>query len=60
MATTPPSKTFGPAKARRKSAPVKRITVSPEARKAYEDEMREREKRERELTRFLPDDMKRR
>ncbi|MCW5714645.1 MAG: hypothetical protein KIT43_09060 [Bauldia sp.] len=54
---TPPN-TFGPVKDRRKRAPVKRITVSPEARKAYEDEMKERERRERELTRFLPDEMK--
>lgn len=60
MATTPPSNTFGPAKVRRKSAPVKRITVSPEAKKAYEDQLREREKREKELGQFLPEDMKRR
>jgi hypothetical protein len=55
---TPPPNTFGPIKDRRKSAPVKRITISAEARKIYEDEMREREKREREITRFLPDEMK--
>ena len=55
---TPPSNTFGPAKVRRKPATVRRITVSPEARKIYEDEIREREKRERELGQFLPDDRK--
>ncbi len=60
MATTPPSNIFGPAKARRKPAPVKRITVSTEAKKAYEEQLREREKREKELGQFLPDDMKRR
>ena len=55
---TPPSNTFGPIKDRRKAAPVKRITVSPEARKIYEEEMRQREKREKELGQFLPDDRK--
>jgi len=57
MAATPPS-TFGPAKKRRKKAAVKRIVVSDEVRKAYEDDMRERDKREREHLQFLPDDMK--
>ena len=50
--------TFGPAKKRRKTAPVKRITVSDEVRKGYEDDARERDKREREHLQFLPDDMK--
>jgi hypothetical protein len=31
----------------RKKEPVKRVTLSPEARKAYEDMIREREERER-------------
>ena len=50
--------TFGPAKKRRKKAPVKRVIVSDEVRKAYEDAARERDKREREHLQFLPDDMK--
>ncbi|MDX6805396.1 hypothetical protein [Terrihabitans rhizophilus] len=31
----------------RKKEPVKRVTLSPEARKAYEEMIREREERER-------------
>ena len=50
--------TFGPAKTRRKKAPVKRVIVSDEVRKGYEDAVRERDKREREHLQFLPDDMK--
>lgn len=50
--------TFKPAKDRRKSAPVKRVTMSAEARKAYEDAIRQRDERERDHTRFLPDDRK--
>lgn len=57
MAETPPS-AFGPAKKRRKKAPVKRVIVSDEVRKGYEDAASERDKREREHLRFLPDDMK--
>lgn len=57
MAETPPN-TFGPAKQRRKKAPVRHITVSDDVRRAYEESMRERDKRERELGQFLPDDMK--
>jgi hypothetical protein len=52
------SSTFKSVKDRRKSAPVKRVTVSAEARKTYEDTIRQREEREREHTRFLPDDRK--
>jgi hypothetical protein len=50
--------TFKPAKDRRKSAPVKRLTMSVEARRAYEDTIRQRDERERDHTRFLPDDRK--
>lgn len=50
--------TFKAVKERRKSAPVRRVTVSAEARKAYEDTIRQREERERDHTRFLPDDRK--
>lgn len=53
-----PSNIFGPAKKRRKKAPVKRVVVSDDVRRAYEDDMRERDKREREHLQFLPDDMK--
>ena len=57
MAESPPN-TFGPAKKRRKKAPVKRVILSDEARKAYEDGVRERDERERQHLQFLPDDMK--
>ena len=57
MAEIPPS-IFGPAKKRRKKSPVKRVAVSDEVRKGYEDIARERDKREREHLQFLPDDMK--
>jgi hypothetical protein len=50
--------TYKPAKDRRKSAPVKRVTMSAETRKAYEDAIRQRDERERDHTRFLPDDRK--
>jgi hypothetical protein len=50
--------TFKPVKDRRKSAPVKRLTMSVEARRAYEDTIRQRDERERDHTRFLPDDRK--
>jgi hypothetical protein len=57
MATSPPN-TFGPAKKRRKKAPVKRVFISDEVRKGYEDAARERDRRELEHLQFLPDDMK--
>lgn len=57
VSEAPPS-VFGPAKQRRNKAPVKRVVVSDEVRKAYEDAARERDKREREHGQFLPDDMK--
>ena len=50
--------TFKPVKDRRKSAPVKRVTLSSDTRKAYEDAIRQRDERERDHTRFLPDDRK--
>jgi len=51
--------TFKAAKERRKSAPVKRVAISPEARKAYADMIRERDQRDRDHTRHLPDDFTR-
>ena len=53
-----PGSTFKPVKDRRKRAPVKRVTVSVEVRKAYENTIRERDQRENDHTRFLPDDRK--
>jgi hypothetical protein len=50
--------TFGRVTDRRKKAPVKRVVVSAEARKAYEDTMREQDKRGRDHTQFLPDEYK--
>ena len=50
--------TFKPAKTRRKAAPVKRLTVSPEARQAYVDIIQAKDRREQEHGRFLPEDMK--
>jgi hypothetical protein len=49
---------FKPAKDRKKKAPVRRITISAEAKQAYADAMKERDQRDREHTRFLPEDMK--
>ncbi len=52
------AETFKPVKDRRKRAPVKRVAVSPDARQAYEETMRERDQREREHTQFLPEEHK--
>jgi hypothetical protein len=57
MADTPPEK-FKRAKSRRLASPAKRIVVSEEARRAYEDTIRQRAEREQEHGRFLPDDLK--
>ncbi len=57
MAAKPPE-TFKPVRDRRKAAPVKRIAISAESRQAYEDTMRERDKRDREHTQFLPHEHK--
>lgn len=57
MTDTPPN-TFGPAAKRRKKAPVKRVVITDELRKTYEDTVRERDRREREHGQFLPDDQK--
>ena len=50
--------TFKPTRDRRQKAPVRRITISAEARKAYEDTMREQDQRGRDHTQFLPDEYK--
>ena len=41
-------------KPRRASDKARRVMVSPEAKLAYEEEMRAREERERNYTRHLP------
>jgi hypothetical protein len=58
MATTPDK--FKPAKERRKASPGKRVAVSEEERRAYEEAVRRMEDRERAHVQFLPDDLKRR
>ncbi|MBZ8134918.1 hypothetical protein [Afifella sp. IM 167] len=50
--------TYGKAKDRRKKAPVKRVQLSAEQRQAYEDAMREHDRREREHSQYLPDDVR--
>ncbi len=50
--------TFKPVKDRRKRAPMKRVTISAEARQAYEDTIRERDQRDRDHTQHLPDEYK--
>jgi hypothetical protein len=55
--TTTPDK-FKRAKAPRRASPGKRVTVSEEQRRAYEETVRGIEDREREHARFLPNDLK--
>jgi hypothetical protein len=43
---------------RKKSAPVKTVALSAEARKAYEEMMRSRDERDRSYAQFLPSDVK--
>ena len=45
---------------KRKSAPVRSIRMTPEARRALEESMRERDEREKSYTRHLPPDSTRR
>ncbi len=47
---------FKPAKDRRKKAPVKRVVLSPDAKRAYEQLVQERDARDRDYTRHLPPD----
>ena len=54
---TPPN-TFKRPKDRRKRSPGKRVAVSEEARKAYEETMRQIDERERQHAQFLPDEHK--
>jgi hypothetical protein len=43
---------------RRKSAPAKKVALSAEARRAYEEMMRTRDERDRSYAQFLPSDVK--
>ncbi len=45
---------------KRKAARARSVTMSPEARRAYEDMMRERDEREKSYNRHLPPDSSRR
>ncbi|MBK1624262.1 MULTISPECIES: hypothetical protein [Hyphomicrobiales] len=54
MSTEP--QLYKKAKDRRKKAPVKRVQLSAEERRAYEELMQERQKRDKEHTQFLPED----
>lgn len=56
MSETTPEK-FKRANNRRKVAPVKKVTLSPEELKAYENLLDERNKRE-ERGRFLPEEFR--
>ncbi len=54
-----PTERFKRAPSRRsKTSPVKRVTLSPEATKAYEKLVQEREERERDYARHLGADNK--
>lgn len=45
---------------KRKAARGKHVSMSPEAKRAYEEMMKEREERDRTYTRHLPQDSTRR
>jgi hypothetical protein len=49
---------FKRAKSRQKTAPAKRVVLSPEAREAYEALAQERDERGRTYGRHLPSDKK--
>jgi ubiquitin len=49
---------FKRAKPRKKAVAVKRVTPSPEAKKAYEDLVRGRDERERDYGRHLAEERK--
>jgi hypothetical protein len=50
--------TFKRAKPRQRTAPAKRVVLSPEDRKAYEDLLQGRDERGRSYERHLPSDKK--
>ena len=52
---TPPN-TFKRPKDRRKSSPAKRVTISEEARKAYEETIRQKAERAQNHEQFLPNE----
>jgi hypothetical protein len=55
---TGPTETFKRAKPRQRTAPAKRVVLSPEDRKAYEELAQSRDEREKNYTRHLPADKK--
>ncbi|WP_210484192.1 hypothetical protein [Microvirga antarctica] len=55
-----PTDTFKRAKPRQRTAPAKRVILSAEDRKAYEELAKARDERERNYTFHLPADMKNR
>ena len=52
------SEKYKRAKPRQKTAPAKRVVLSPEAKEAYETLARERDERGRNYDRHLPPDKK--
>ena len=50
--------TFKRAKPRQRTAPAKRVVLSAEDRKAYEEVAQERDQRGRSYERYLPSDKK--
>jgi hypothetical protein len=57
---TGPTETFKRAKPRQRTAPARSVVLSPEDRKAYEELAQSRDEREKNYTRHLPADSKRR
>ena len=53
-----PTETFKRAKPRQRTAPAKRVVLSPEDKKAYEELAQSRDEREKNYTRHLPADRK--
>ena len=58
MPKAEPSNTFKRPKDRRKPSPGKRVAVSEETRKAYEETMRQKAERVQKHEQFLPDEHK--
>lgn len=54
----PPERFKRPPSRRKKTAPVRRVTLSPDAAKAYEKLLQERDERERDYGRHLGADNK--
>jgi hypothetical protein len=52
------NETFKRAKPRQRTAPAKRVVLSPEDKKAYEELAQGRDERDRNYSRHLPSDKK--